>query len=37
LLGNIIGVKWTVYKKINVTYSPVEDLKKFSRLQVLRS
>jgi hypothetical protein len=27
--GNIIGAKWVIYKMLNVSYSPLTDLKRF--------
>jgi glycosyltransferase involved in cell wall biosynthesis len=27
--GNIIGAKWVIYKKLNLSYSPLTDLKRF--------
>jgi len=29
--GSIIGAKWVIYKKLNVSYSPLADLKRFQK------
>ncbi len=33
ILGNIIGAKWVIYKKIKAPYSPLADLKRFQEHQ----